>query len=192
MQTNSNAVLTKTSPPKNPPDRGFTFIDLLVVLIHIGILSSVALPTFLSQATKAKESEARQYVGSMNRAQQAYYLEKNLFATSNNFSDLGLGIPQTTQNYSYTIRGGGASISTVVNAASPVLGSKSPIRAYIGGVTVAARSGTGTVTTLATLCEANTIPLQGGDLGTSNPIFVVSSAPVCPNSKSPAGYHPVK
>lgn len=191
MKSNSGRILTSPDS-KIGSEKGFTLIDLLVVLIHIGILSAIALPTFLSQATRAKESEARQYVGSMNRAQQAYYLEKNLFATSINFGELGLGIPQTTQNYRYTIRGGGASISTVVNAASPILGGKSPIRAYIGGVSVATRRGTGAATTLATLCEANRIPLQGGDLGTSNPIFIVSSAPVCPDSKSPAGYHPIK
>ncbi|MGB7084463.1 MAG: type IV pilin-like G/H family protein, partial [Phormidesmis sp.] len=69
---------------------GFTLIELLVVIIIIGILSAIALPSFLNQANKAKQSEAKTYVGSMNRAQQAYYLERGAFTGT--ITDLGLGI----------------------------------------------------------------------------------------------------
>src|SRR6478672_5882657 len=69
-------------------EEGFTLIELLVVIIIIGILSAIALPSFLNQANKAKQSEAKQNVGSMNRAQQAYYLENSTFGTT--VENLGL------------------------------------------------------------------------------------------------------
>ncbi len=86
---------------------GFTLIELLVVIIIIGILSAIALPSFLNQAAKARASEARTNVGSLNRAQQTYYLENQQFAqddvTSTAFEKLSLGIKDDTTNYTYLV-----------------------------------------------------------------------------------------
>lgn len=80
---------------------GFTLIELLVVIIIIGILSAIALPSFLNQANKAKQSEAKQYLASINKGQQAYYAENTDFATA--IDALGLGITTATANYTYGI-----------------------------------------------------------------------------------------
>lgn len=53
------------------------------------------------EANKARESEARSYVGSMARAQQAYFLENEQFAAT--LEDLKLGIQSETDNYRYQI-----------------------------------------------------------------------------------------
>ena len=86
---------------KKRKEEGFTLIELLVVIIIIGILSAIALPSFLNQANKAKQSEAKTYVGSINKGQQAYYTEKTTF--TNDIAALGVGIETQTTNYEYTV-----------------------------------------------------------------------------------------
>jgi prepilin-type N-terminal cleavage/methylation domain-containing protein len=138
-------------------DEGFTLIELLVVIIIIGILSAIALPSFLNQANKAKQSEAKQYVGSMNRAEQAFYLEKNGFSST--IADLGLGIKTGTTNYLYKIEKGNV-VSTsnpyFDTASANALAQATTLRSYLGHVITGQTdsSGSGEATTLAALCES--------------------------------------
>ncbi|MFQ4141754.1 type IV pilin-like G/H family protein [Chlorogloeopsis sp. ULAP02] len=164
---------------KKKEDEGFTLIELLVVIIIIGILSAIALPSFLNQANKAKQSEAKTYVGSMNRAQQAYYLEQNEFADQNKFGSLGLGIATQTTNYVYQIDGGGTNSSLVTNQASTVV-NNAPLKSYVGGVSVATQSATSEATTIAVLCEAVQARVNGGaDVGAAT---AGANGPSCPTN----------
>lgn len=91
---------------------GFTLIELLVSIIIIGVLASIAIPSYLSFANEARESEGLTVVKSINEAQKRYRVENGSFATT--LSELELGIQQVTDNYRYEISGGGS--STIVNA----------------------------------------------------------------------------
>lgn len=119
---------------KKNPNTGFTLIELLVVIIIIGILSATALPSFLNQAVKARQSEAITNIGAMNRSQQAYYLEHDKFADDSGsitaINKLAIDI-KSSQNYQYTSAFITALNENVVNKA---IAQNSNFKGYAGGV----------------------------------------------------------
>jgi type IV pilus assembly protein PilA len=91
---------------RNQGEKGFTLVELLVVIIIIGILTAISLPNFMNQTAKARQSEAKQFVALVNKAQSSYRSENNKFATK--FDTLALAIVKgntnySTDNYSYTL-----------------------------------------------------------------------------------------
>ena len=77
------------------------FVALVSLIGLIFVLMQISVNTHPNQTIKAKQSEAKLYIASINKGQQAYYAVNQ--ELSDNISDLGIGIRLETTNYSYDI-----------------------------------------------------------------------------------------
>ena len=78
--------------------KGFTLIELMIVVAIIGILAAIAIPNFMRFQAKSKQSEAKMSLGAIGTTAEAYRAEKDTYNTS--FIGLGWS-PQGNTRYTY-------------------------------------------------------------------------------------------
>jgi len=81
--------------------KGFTLIELMIVVAIIGILAAIAIPDFLTFQAKAKQSEAKQNLGAIYTTQIAYYGEKDSYASDGFCFALLNWEPEGNTRYTY-------------------------------------------------------------------------------------------
>jgi len=178
---------------RKPHEQGFTLIELLVVVIIIGILSAIALPSFLNTTNKAKEAEAKSFLSSYMKGQQLYFTETNSFAP--NFAHLALGINSSTNNYDYGFTANGnKTLTTTDNHVYANAQPRSPdLKSAAGvvniGVTVDTQSGNSRFTLYSEIASAEKPPLdQGNPAPALSDVFILSTTA---NPVIKLGYKPL-
>ena len=72
--------------------KGFTLVEVLIVVIIIGILASIGIPQFAASIEKAKGGEARAGLGHIQTGEKVYYAESEFY--TNNPTDLDITLTQ--------------------------------------------------------------------------------------------------
>ena len=84
--------------------RGFSLLEMLIVLVLVGVVGALALPGFRRQMTRVHRTEAMIALLQLQSAEEKFYLRHNAYT-----SDLttappgGLGIPTTTISNKYLL-----------------------------------------------------------------------------------------
>jgi type II secretory pathway pseudopilin PulG len=183
-QDNSGELLLKQEEvvpliPEKEPDKPrkrqkyFSFWGAVMLFGILGIGGGlIFLPSLLSCGNKGKQAEAKQNIGAMNRAQQAYFLDNNTFAKS--VVDAGIGIKTQTVNYNYSVR------ATKTAAFQYGIARHKTQKSYVGGVfavppiNVDPTANKTEMTTVGIVCEA----INPGSTTPTTPTLV-KGVPTC-------------
>ncbi|MCX5695115.1 MAG: prepilin-type N-terminal cleavage/methylation domain-containing protein [Candidatus Omnitrophica bacterium] len=65
--------------------KGFTLIELIIVVVIVGILALVAIPRYFANIEKARKAEALSSMRSIREAIMGYYAANNAYPTANSF-----------------------------------------------------------------------------------------------------------
>jgi len=104
----------KQSSKKNWLQKGFTLVELMIVIVIVGILSAVALPNFLNQTSKAKATEAKTLGASAAKEAQIAWTESGSTGLTSWSAAQPTGqCPAATTNFAFTCAGGTPSAVTI-------------------------------------------------------------------------------
>jgi type II secretion system protein G len=111
--------------------KGFSLIELLIVVAVIGILAAIAIPAYLGQQTKAKRHAAMENIQALSAAMEIYYQEHNNYGPDGTISGSAVKDryksfkPQTNYDFSVNINNSGQSY--VITCESDDFGSYSKV-----------------------------------------------------------------
>lgn len=115
---------------------GFTFIELLVVVVILGILASIALPRLSSTRDKAKVAALRTDLRNTETAEESYYSTNGTYATLPQLQADGLltlspgsVMVLTGSTAGYDVRVTDSTIASGANSCSVQVGAGAPMTA---------------------------------------------------------------
>lgn len=80
---------------------GFTLVELMIAVAIIGILASIAIPSYVEYVKKGRRASAQSHLMDIAQRQQQYLLDARTYAAS--LTTLGITTPTDVANY-YTIQ----------------------------------------------------------------------------------------
>jgi type IV pilus assembly protein PilA len=74
--------------------KGFTLVELAVVIVIIGVLAAFGVPKFLTSVERSKASEAFSYLSAIRDAEERYLAQQGVYATDPTTLDVSIPAPK--------------------------------------------------------------------------------------------------
>ena len=130
---------------KNQFQKGFTLIELMIVVAIIGILAAVGLPAYQDYTIRAQVSEGPVLSGGLKTAISEYYSDRGTWPASN---DTPLGITSISGTYV-------SSVTSSLNTITVTYGNSAHSNIQGSTLEVAATDATGSITWACTTGTTN-------------------------------------
>ncbi|MBI5658212.1 MAG: prepilin-type N-terminal cleavage/methylation domain-containing protein [Nitrosomonadales bacterium] len=101
------------------PQRGFTLVELMIVVAIVGILAMIAVPSYRQYVVKANRAAAESYIMSLTNRQEQYVLDARTYATK---AQLGIATDPADVSKNYTVTFGNVTATTYTITAAPTGG----------------------------------------------------------------------
>ena len=86
------------------PGRGFTLLELVIVVTIVGILAAIALPSYRQYILRANRAQAKQFMGDVAQREEQYRLDQRSYTATIGTGGLNMTPPaETTPNYTFSV-----------------------------------------------------------------------------------------
>jgi type IV pilus assembly protein PilE len=90
-----------------PSPKGFTLIELMVVVVITAILAAIAIPGYTSQIRKSRRTEARNALLDAAAREERFYATNNYYSVAGTDLGYGAALPMAVGNSYYQLSVGG-------------------------------------------------------------------------------------
>lgn len=104
-------------------NRGFTLMEVMIVIVVVGILAAIAIPAYTAQVRKSRRAEAQAVLISIGARQQQMLLDTRGYVAT--VADLSVSVPDSVSlYYTLALTADNTTVPTFTATATPVTASR--------------------------------------------------------------------